>query len=90
MLAALKPVSVHGKHPSLRLSIKASKATGVTFVLLNAKGKIVARWTRHEKAGTTAFVLLLPAKARHPGHRKLKITAAGSKTAKVLPVILTV
>jgi hypothetical protein len=90
VIAALKPVSVHGRRPSLRLSIKASKATGLVFTLLDAKGKPAAHWTRHENAGTTTFVLLLPAKALHPGHEKLKITETGNPAPKFVPVTFRV
>ena len=70
------------------MTVKASKTTGLTIVLLDPKGKIVARWTKHKGTGTTTFVLLLPAKARHKGHDRLKLTATGNPTPKTLPVVL--
>jgi hypothetical protein len=87
-VAALKPVLLHMKRPSLRVTVKATKATSLTIVLVDSTGKIVARWSKRKGTGTSTFVLLLPAKARHKGHDSLKLTATGNPTAKLLPVLL--
>ena len=44
--------------------------------------------SRNENPGSTTFVLLLPAKARHAGHDRLHVSASGSTTTKTLAVTL--
>jgi hypothetical protein len=76
------------KHPSLVVTVKASKATTLVLRLLDAKGKKVAEWTHRSGSGKTSVTLLLPPKARHRGRDTLRITSTGSTKATVVAVVL--
>jgi hypothetical protein len=63
--------------------VLARRAT-LKIVLVDAKSHTVARWSRSAKAGSPKLKLVLPKKARKPGHYKLKVTVAGhTKTVSV-------
>jgi hypothetical protein len=53
------------------------------LVLNDAKGVTLARWHVHARAGRHTLSLLLPPKARHKGHDRLRVSAAGAKAVTV-------
>src|SRR5262249_18402252 len=85
---ALKPIQLGVKHPSLKVTVNASRATAIALNLYNQKGTKLAGWRKHASRGRNAFVLLLPPKAAHPGRETLKIVVSGKPKAKVLSVVL--
>ena len=88
VVAAPKPVSLSVAKPVLTLTTKLSKATTLNLVLLNAKGHVVARWTRRVKAGAAKLSLVLPVQARKAGRNTLRITPSGQGKAKTTSVVL--
>jgi hypothetical protein len=86
--AAPKPVSLAAAKPMVTVATTLSKATTLVLVLVNAKGKVVATWTEHAKAGAAKISLVLPAKAQKAGHDTLRITPSGKGKSKTLPVVL--
>jgi hypothetical protein len=88
VLEALRPVVLHSHKPSLHVNVKASKATTITLTLRDRNGHRLASWHRHAEAGKNTYSLLLPPKARKPGHETLQVAAAGSPAARTLGVTL--
>jgi hypothetical protein len=88
VLEALKPILLHLHKHTFKVTVKTSKATGLTLTLHDKKGNKLGSWHEHAKAGTNTFTLLLPAGARKPGHDTLQITATGNPTSKTLGVTL--
>lgn len=88
LVSGLKALSLHVKHPTVVFQLRASKTTSLTIVLLDGKGRKLASWTRKAGKGSNLLRLTLPSKARRAGHDRLKITAAGSRTPKLLALVL--
>lgn len=88
IVSALHALSLHAKSPAVQLHLSSSRATSITVTLLDAKGHRLAGWSRRVKAGKNTLKLVLPGKAKHRGSDRLKIVAAGSKTAKILALRL--
>ena len=87
-ISRLKTIVLHGKRPALTFTIRASKATNLALALADPHGHVVARWHKHAKRGKNVFSLPLPARARHPGHDRLRITVAGKPSPKSFGVTL--
>jgi hypothetical protein len=89
-LSISKPKRIHLSvaHPSLALSVKASGAATFTIELVNSKGKKLAGWTKHVRAGTTSYSLRLPPGARHAGHDLVVIKETGNPTSATRAVDL--
>ena len=90
-LSISKPKKIHLSvaHPSLGLAVKASGAATFTIELVNSKGKKLAGWTKHVRAGTTPYSLRLPPGARHAGHDLVVIKETGNPTRVTRAVDLT-
>ena len=90
-LAISKPKTIHLSvaHPSLALAVKASGAATFTIELVNSKGKKLAGWTKHVRAGTAGYSLRLPPGARHAGHDLVVIKETGNPTRVTRAVALT-
>ena len=90
-LAFSKPKTIHLSvaHPSLGLAVKASGAATFTIELVNSKGKKLAGWTKHVRAGTTSYSLRLPPGARHAGHDLVVIKETGNPARATRAVDLT-
>ena len=87
-LSKLKTVVLGHKASALTVTAKASAATTLELRLLDHTGKKVAAWKKRTHTGSNTFRLLLPPKAKHPGHVVLQITETGNPTPKKLPVTL--
>jgi Tol biopolymer transport system component len=85
-LSGLKTVHLKVRKPKLTFAVHLSRAATVGLMLLDAKGHTLAHWSEKGKAGANTFSLLLPVKARHAGHDRLRVTASGNTRAKVLAV----
>ncbi len=86
----LMPVLLRGRHPELTVTAQLSRPTGLALTLLDTEGHTLANWSEKAKTGTLKLKLLLPAKARHPGHATLRITFTGGNPtqAEKMPVLL--
>jgi hypothetical protein len=82
-----KIVHLGGKHPTITLTIALSTPGKVHLTLLDARGKQLAVWTLHEKGGRSTFRLLLPDRAREPGHDRLHITKGDNNKTLALWLI---
>jgi hypothetical protein len=81
-------ISLKAKKPTLTVTLVLARAAGLQLVLRDAKGHLLASWSRSAKAGTAKLKLVLPKKARKPGRDNLEITVA--RHAKTVPVTVTV
>jgi hypothetical protein len=86
-VAPLRPVRLRSD-PTLRFTARLSRPATLDITLLGAGGKRLASWRRHAGSGRSTLALPLPPQARHRGHDRLTITAAGS-TPATYPVTLT-
>jgi hypothetical protein len=84
-----KSVKLHRTHPSLVVTLTASKTTEVTLKLLDSKGNKLASWTKHARAGKNTLTLLLSPIARAARHDKLEIGDTGSSLVKAFTIALT-
>ncbi len=84
----MKAILFSAPKPKLSLTVKVSKGTTLVLTLLDSKGHKLAGWAEREKTGVHKLSLLLPSKARHPAHDRLRITETGNSTPKTLPVTL--
>jgi len=66
--------------PWLSLTVTRSRPGNLQLVLLDARGRTLARWVRRVTAGRTRLLLPVPVKARHSGRDRLRITSTGTRT----------
>src|SRR5262249_34438007 len=83
-LVAPSPVLLHRHPPLLKLSLTLTRAGKLELALLDSKGRVLSRWSRNEKAGRRSLELVLPVKARRPGHDRVRVTVSGR--TKTVPV----
>jgi hypothetical protein len=85
-VTGLKKIHLKSKHPSITFAVTVSKATELRLTLLDKHGKKLAGWAKREGAGRHTLTLLLPARARHAGKDRLRITETGNPVTKTLTV----
>jgi hypothetical protein len=73
-------VKVTGTSPALTVTVVLARRATLKLVLVDAKGRAVASWSRSAKAGRPKLRLALPKKARKAGRYELKLTVAGHTT----------
>ena len=88
VFSGLETVLLDSKKPDLHLTVKLSKGTRLVLLLLDPKGKTVARWSLALRGGSHKLSLLLPLKARHAGHDRLRINQTGDSKPTTLSVFL--
>jgi hypothetical protein len=84
---ASAPVHVTKGRPAITVYVKLAKPAKLELKLLDAKGRVRTSWSKPGKQGNVVLKLALPAKARRPGHDKLRVTVAGGD-AKTVPLVL--
>jgi hypothetical protein len=87
-ITSLKTVHLQAKHPALTLTVTLSRPGLLHVTLLDAKGKPLASWAERESEGKRTLTLVLPMKARHAGHDKLRITETGNATGETVGVTI--
>jgi uncharacterized repeat protein (TIGR01451 family) len=87
-LAPPKVVVLKTAKPSIRLMAKLSRSSVLRLLLLDRKGKTLARWSYDAKAGSNAITLRLPADARKAGHDRLTVRQTGARKALTEPITL--
>jgi hypothetical protein len=88
-LTSIRPIRLSAEKPTLRLTAHVSKPTTLDLRLADAKGRTLAHWRTRAKKGVNILALLLPAKARHPGRDKLRVSSAGSTKPETFAVTVT-
>jgi hypothetical protein len=89
-LGPLKALLLDTAKPSVRLSAELSKGSVLAVLLLDGKGKTVARWSYQAKAGSNTITLLLPKDARKAGHDRLTVSQTGAKKPLTEPITLRI
>jgi len=87
-ITGLKPVRLAQRPPILRFTAQLSKATTLDLLLLDSKGRTLARWRLRATNGTNHASLVLPTAARHPGRDRLRVTQAGTASQTALAVVV--
>jgi hypothetical protein len=73
----LGAVKVSAKNPTLTVTLVLARKATLKLVLVDAKGRLVARWSKSAEAGSPKLKLVLPRKARKAVRYKLKVSVAG-------------
>jgi hypothetical protein len=87
-ISGIEQVLLKLKKPVIRFTIKVSKTTKITVVLLNTKGLKLNTWTVRESVGTHKLEFLVPLKARKVGHETVHILVTGNAKPKSFSISL--